>query len=232
MTSLSLSFPLLAIVAFIVRCHFVLTLLISFTTMHSIQAFIRPRSFLSSSRSFHYHPAAKAKALRNSNSPSFENLPPETLYILDGTAMLYQAHFSRESREGEFGTATFTPTYAEQLRRTLPERVLKGLNARDLSLSLSVTDASLSLEANTSTESVKIEENTTTTEVQKQPIPCGAIGVMAMTFARFVGKVRPEYVAAVFDTDKKTFRSAMLPSYKKQRPEVSVTSFFEFLSFL
>ena len=54
-----------------------------------------------------------------------------------------------------------------------------------------------------------------------QPFSCRALTAMALNFARFVRDMEPTYIAAVFDSSRKTFRSEKLPSYKQQRPSVS-----------
>ncbi len=190
---------------FVIAVYFPLLVLV-FTTMSSIV-----HAFRHSPRHVLGLPAAsilsRPLSLNTKNSlqatAKIVDLPTETLYILDGTAMLYQAHFSRESKEGEFATATFATPYAKQLRGRLSDKLKSALDARDALLA----------PGNDGTDERDILTNNVA-------MPCNAVAAMAMTFARFVRNVRPGYVAAVFDTDKKTFRSSMMTSYKKQRPEV------------
>jgi hypothetical protein len=52
-------------------------------------------------------------------------------------------------------------------------------------------------------------------------IPCGALIAYASTFARFVRDFQPKYVVATFDCGP-SFRNELFPSYKQQRPKVSL----------
>lgn len=56
-----------------------------------------------------------AEQSRSLNTYSKETLPSETLYIIDGTAMLYQAYFSRESKEERNLHAVFTEKFSTKL---------------------------------------------------------------------------------------------------------------------
>lgn len=50
-------------------------------------------------------------------------------------------------------------------------------------------------------------------------LSCSALSVMAMNFARFIREVKPTYLAAAFDSSRKSLvRATVLPSYKSQRP--------------
>jgi hypothetical protein len=52
-------------------------------------------------------------------------------------------------------------------------------------------------------------------------IPCGALIAYASTFARFICDFQPKYVVATFDCGP-SFRNELFPSYKQQRPKVSI----------
>lgn len=131
-----------------------------------------------------------------------QDLPPETFFILDGTAMLFYAHFSREGQEDAHSAKFARPFTRYMLQHLVTPEVAQELLG-------SVDGNGL--------------------EVEEQPlwlgedaITCRAVTAMALNFARFIRDVRPTYVAAVFDSGRKTFRSDLLPSYKKQRPKVSI----------
>ncbi|RYG65602.1 hypothetical protein EON64_11580 [archaeon] len=115
-----------------------------------------------------------------SKGTTFASLPEETLYIIDGTAMLFQAYFSNEAKTQD--TVYFEQKYLEDLLLQHPTLFRK----HDVP----------SLER----------------------MPCNALYVMLLNYARFIRDVSPKYVACAFDASAGSVRREVFPAYKAQRP--------------
>lgn len=115
---------------------------------------------------------------------TFASLPEDTLYIIDGTAMLFQAYFSNEAKNQE--GVYFDQTYLEDLLRQHPTLFRKhdvpSLNK----------------------------------------VPCNAIYVMLLNYARFIRDVNPKYVACALDAATGSVRREVFPAYKAQRPATPI----------
>lgn len=128
------------------------------------------------------------------------SLPDETMYIMDGTAMLFRAYFSRENRD---------QYKSEMISRELVSDLIEEL-------SLSADDITQLKLLSTSNDPFADESDVV-------PIACGSLITMALSFARFIRDVQPKYVAVVFDAGREaTFRRLAYPSYKKNRPPAPV----------
>ena len=123
---------------------------------------------------------------------SIRDLPMETLYIIDGTAMLYHAHYSRET-SFQYSDATLTPKLSIELRSSLQLDM----------------DAYRAQQRSPSEFILKHNGSKNDDADQHNALYCGALISMAAKFARFVRDVRPSYVAVAFDTGGKTFRNDM-----------------------
>lgn len=131
-------------------------------------------------------------SLQEMNSKAFthEDLSSETLYILDGTAMLFQSYYSKSN---EFKDAIFTKEFTNKLMSTLSD------------------DKRIAL------EEFLIEKSGVNGELDAS-LTCSALVLMATHFARFVQDVKPTYLAVAFDTSRSTLqRMVQLPSYKAHR---------------
>ncbi len=128
----------------------------------------------------------------------YSHLPSETLFIIDGTAMLYHAYHSRNSKD-RFQNAVFSDEYSTKLFSKLSVELQKEVNG------LLIKDSSAESSAD---------------KASKVKLSSSAISAMLYHFAYFVKTVKPAYIAIAFDYGKDTFRSKLLPSYKTHRPKV------------
>ena len=175
--------------------------------------------------SFSFHPFCKrivgfgksqvSRHLSTTNADSkvndHSNLPAETLYIIDGTAMLFHAYFSRSSKE-KFQDAVFKEEFSTKLYNKLSvelQKEVKEIWEQD----------ELKSEATTSTT---VDISTTSSS---QLLSCSALSSMVYLFAHFIRTVKPTYIAIAFDYGRDTFRSQLYPNYKKQRPKVKFVFF-------
>lgn len=141
------------------------------------------------------------KAFTYRKKVDLSNLPDETLYILDGTSMFFNAFYSSEGQK-DYRDETFSKSlskslfnYVQTIRRKEPKNseIFEGIgNNKD---NLAYAAESL--------------------------LPAGALITLASQFVRFIRDVKPRYLVAAFDTGNKTFRHDLYPQYKQQRPQVS-----------
>ena len=151
------------------------------TTFSSAAALLRRSSAFITSASHHSSSKCYAKKLDESGYDfSFgydhETLPDETMYILDGTAMLHRAYYSRDSRDNH-ASCTIGPD--------LVANIMKKLSYGDDEISQLMEASGLN----------PFEYD----DVTDVPIGCGPLIAMTLTFARFIRDVKPKYVAVVFD---------------------------------
>lgn len=265
--------------------------LLLFSTTALMSALLRsfpPRSRLVRALSSHKTKAtAKAPPTRLSSSSvefTYKDLPPETLYVLDGTAMLFHAYFSRESSSPDLlEHAVFTDAFAQQLLNKLSPSQREAWNeyARGSTASTAtavnvdvdvdndkvdtddtgeeeednnghlgvvspLSDALSSSSPSSFSSSLPSSSTSSSTSSSSSPsassrpsppprgdgssMSCAALTVMALQFARFVREVRPSYVAVTFDVSRASLvRSALLPTYKQQRPTTPPDLFPQFL---
>ena len=153
------------------------------------------RSFATwSTRRSAYSPSYTPYASTSTSySYSHTSLPEETLFILDGTAMLFKSYFSRENK-GDYQDALMQP-----------ELVAKIID------DLAFTEEEIN--------QLKILYPHPNGDEDSVQIGCGTLIAMAMHFARFVRDVKPKYVAVTFDAGKDVlFRRDIYPEYKRNRP--------------
>jgi hypothetical protein len=123
------------------------------------------------------------------------DLPSDTIYIFDGTSMMYQAYYGKEAKSLDH--AFFKEPFKRNILQHLPHIVREeGVRTDDV-----VSEKNYSIDSSA-------------------PLNCMALSAMLMNFARFIRDIKPNYVAVTFDAGKESFRNEMLPSYKKQRPKV------------
>jgi 5'-3' exonuclease, N-terminal resolvase-like domain len=150
---------------------------------------------------------------------SHRDLPEETLYIFDGTAMLFLSHYSRLNQNEHSGAA---------LSAELSASVIEdwGLLADDNY----VVDSNKSSGVGGSvgggdddTVEDPIERISHPVTIREDGVPvvnCGALTTMIYSFARFIRDINPRYVAVAFDSGRETFRKKLYPQYKEHRSEV------------
>jgi len=143
-------------------------------------------------------------------SSSTKDLPEETMYIIDGTSMLFQAFHSREHAY-QYAGVTLAEPLAAMLRAELKldmmayraeaAAALKKTSAAKGERSAKAASMATLQPVNTGAQTVAEEGD--------ERLFCGALVVMALNFVRFVRDVRPKYVAVAFDAGRKTFRNEM-----------------------
>lgn len=131
------------------------------------------------------------------------DLPSETLFIFDGTAMLYQCYHGSEAKS-TFQDAIFSESFKDRLLADLPHLVLPSAPELSAAVVEPLTDGS---------DPYFIDSSL--------PLPCTALSSMMMTFARFVRDLQPSYLAVAFDTGR-NFRCDLMPSYKAHRPKTPI----------
>jgi 5'-3' exonuclease len=136
-----------------------------------------------------------------SSNPGYfaKDLPDETFYVFDGTAMLFQAHYSRESRMAH-GESFLSPSLSQELR--------------DL---LEIDEEKYALHLEEMLGEVHDSSRNPST------LHCGALTVMSMNFVRFIRELKPRYVAVAFDAGSTTFRNSLYDSYKLDRKEAPLS---------
>jgi hypothetical protein len=137
-------------------------------------------------------------------APRARDLPKETLYIFDGTAMLYHAHHSRES-SFRHADATLTPELSTEICNRL-QLDMKAYIAEKHGLTSKGNSEALGSDLTALCEETLQPPGLNENSI---PLSCGALVGMATRFARFVRDVRPCYVAVAFDAGGKTFRDSM-----------------------
>ena len=150
--------------------------------------------------------------LRAFSSFTHRDLPDETLFIIDGTSMLYTSHFSRENM-ADWRDAYLTPELSANLIQewsllALSEEVETDEWESDEERIVPI------LYVNKHDDDVDDDRDA----VAKVPVVhCGALTTMMLQFARFVRDVKPRYVAVAFDVNGHTFRNDLYPPYKQHR---------------
>lgn len=168
-----------------------------------------------------------------SSSDKTIHIPTDTLYVIDGTAMLFQAYFSQEHSYG-YKKDVFSKELNDKLLSTLPIELIDQIQAQNDRLSSNfVIDTTIGIEEviapNNDTNEVEMKLNVSSSilpmvnvsGLTPLQLKCGAVTLMAMQLARFVRDVKPKYLAVAFDAAKKTFRNDLFPKYKQQRLSVS-----------
>jgi hypothetical protein len=154
---------------------------------------------------------------------TFRELPDETLFIMDGTAMIHHAYYSRE-HQSDWQSAVLTKDLSINLIEEL------GLDKKSVGegevehggdeVDLGQASDSESADVFASIEHPR-DDLLAVDEEGEWRVRCGALTAMLMHFVRFVRDVRPRYLAVAFDVEKKTFRNEIYPAYKEHRKGVS-----------
>jgi hypothetical protein len=153
-----------------------------------------------------------------------DDLPEETLYIIDGTSMLYNAHFSREN-QNYWREAYLSP---EESAKVIAHWGMDRLLHVPPPPSKTATDGGN--DNNDDTDTPVFDDSLSpilfVDDDNGQPtvpvVHCGALTTMLLHFARFIRDVRPRYVAMAFDAGRITFRNEMYPEYKQHRSATPV----------
>jgi hypothetical protein len=141
----------------------------------------------------------------SSSSLTYSDLSNETLYILDGTAMLYYAHYSNASRT-RFNHALFSSDFTKQWISRQSVETMQRFQKIE------------SLEDTSEEDIFAASLSSSPTEISS--LSCSALSTMMHNFARFVNLIHPNYLAIAFDSKVPTFRKEIFDQYKKQRKKV------------
>jgi hypothetical protein len=144
-----------------------------------------------------------------------QDLPEETLYILDGTAMLFQAYYSREHAY-QYSEVVIAEPLAAALRAELQLDMVAyraefaEAAAAAFKIRRGTSKGKKSVENTKESDSITAQGGVAEMETEEdERLFCGALVVMALNFARFVRDVKPRYVAVAFDAGRHTFRNDM-----------------------
>ena len=155
---------------------------------------------------------------------TFHDLPDETLFIMDGTAMIHHAYYSRE-HQSDWHSAVLTKDLSINLIEEL------GLNKKsvgegEVERGGDEVDLGLASDSESADVFASIDhprDDLLAADEEGEPrVRCGTLTAMLMHFMRFVRDVRPRYLAVAFDVEKKTFRNEIYPAYKEHRQGVSI----------
>ena len=138
--------------------------------------------------------ALRSASVKETTGYLARDLPEETVYIFDGTAMLFHAHYSRESRM-QHGNSFLSQSLSGELKSLL------NIDEEDYKLHMR------ELLGDAFVPGVSDNGN----------LHCGALTVMAMNFVRFIRELKPRYVAVAFDAGTSTFRNELYSEYKSDR---------------
>ena len=163
-----------------------------------------------------------------------ELLPEETMYIFDGTAMLFASHFSSAAALKQINATTnddnSTVAVEAVLGQHLNAKIVANMSdeqIRDMLAAFDKMDAKKlpsslvdSGGSNVSTlDGVTNSAITAETRAMLQ-LRCDPLVALLWQFARLVRDIKPKYVAVAFDAGRHTFRKDLYPAYKLQRTEV------------
>ena len=161
--------------------------------------------------------------LRASSSFTYRDLPDETLFIIDGTSMLYTAHFSRENL-ADWRDAYLTPELSADLIKEWSLLTLAEEVTRETMVKTTSNTDEWEMDDDIEERITPIlyvnnndDDDTGDTSDKLPVVHCGALTTMMLQFARFVRDVKPRYVAVAFDVNGHTFRNELYPPYKQHR---------------
>jgi len=163
-----------------------------------------------------------------------QSLPEETMYIFDGTAMLFAsyfmsaaAHTSTNATEKNNGTvpsasAVLSHDLNAKIVSTMSDDQIREMIATFHKMDKAKSNPALLVESLTSEEALQdgLPREVTAEDRAALQLRCEPLVMMLMQFARLVRDIKPKYVAVAFDAGRKTFRKDLYPAYKLQRTQV------------
>lgn len=163
-----------------------------------------------------------------------QSLPEETMYIFDGTAMLFASYFMSAAANANFNATAkgneTVPTPSAVLSHDLNARIVSTMSddqIREMIATFDKMDKIKSTTAphidnsmNDSAARVAGAAEVTPEDRASLQLRCEPLVTMLMQFARLVRDIKPKYVAVAFDAGRKTFRKDLYPEYKLQRTQV------------
>lgn len=178
----------------------------------------------------HAHfPASKSTSTGKQYDFTHELLPEETMYIFDGTAMLFASHFTSATVQKQLNGGddnNSTAVVQAVLGQHLNAKIVANMSddqIRDMLTAFDKMDRpnlpSLSVgDNNTISDAVITAETRAALQLR-----CDPLVALLWQFARLVRDIKPKYVAVAFDAGRHTFRKDLYPAYKLQRSEVAIT---------
>ncbi len=172
----------------------------SYCSLHLVDGFTMRRLFQGTSLT-----GARAASLNTQSPLSYgpSDLPSETLFLLDGTAMLFYAYYSNASRT-KYRDAAFTADFSKT-----------WMAKQSIHVQNRFKEASL-----LQLESLKAEDSLPA--IDPSQLSCSALSTMMHNFAYFINQFQPSYLAVAFDSRPPTFRKKIFAEYKSQRKQTPV----------
>ena len=185
-------------------------------------------NFLNTNLKASLHTVSEDKEMNTNKKYSFDpqSLPEETLYIFDGTAMLFHSYFANGAANNGVNKTTTNNgniPYDTTTNSSLTGAVLnKELNKKIIS-SMSDDEIRSMLDCFNGIQGIQQKDNATnitTIDRESLQLRCEPLVSVLTNFARFIRDIKPKYVAVAFDAGRNTFRRDLYPSYKLHRTEV------------
>jgi hypothetical protein len=167
-------------------------------------------------------------------STAHKGLPEETMYIFDGTAMLFAAYFASGGANNSLytvnknGSSYFVANDdsgvfgGAKLSDNLNRRIIDSMTDEQVRIMINSLDESDRKVARTAAKEINSSAPVSAEDRAKLQLRCGPLVALLLQFARFIRDVQPKYVAVAFDAGRTTFRTKLYPLYKKHRQPVSV----------
>lgn len=163
-----------------------------------------------------------------------QSLPEETMYIFDGTAMLFASYFMSAAAHTSYNATeksnNTVPTPSAVLSHDLNAKIVSTMSddqIREMMVTFEKMDNAQSkpavhVEMSSSNAALKAggAAEVTTEDRAAVQLRCEPLVMMLMQFARLVRDIKPKYLAVAFDAGRKTFRKDLYPAYKLQRTQV------------
>ena len=130
-----------------------------------------------------------------------DSLPEETIFIIDGTSLIFKSYFSEEKNK-LYTHSKLTKTISEKLLKELPS--LNELQSVDEQQDNNASESKVN--------EIKMSAN--------NEIMCAYLVMFANQFVSLIDFIAPKYVVVVFDAGAKTFRDDLYKEYKQHREKV------------
>jgi hypothetical protein len=171
-------------------------------------------------------------------STAHKALPEETMYIFDGTAMLFAAYFASGGTNASNSLYTINKNGSSyfvanddsgvfggaKLSDDLNRRIIGSMTDEQVRIMINSLDESDRKVARTAVKEINSSAPVSAEDRAKLQLRCGPLVALLLQFARFIRDVQPKYVAVAFDAGRTTFRTKLYPLYKKHRQPVSVNA--------
>jgi len=147
---------------------------------------------------------------------TFKDLPEETMYILDGTAMLFNSYYSKKRIIGS--EMHLTPEASQSVLQSKQVLEIIERNRRKVD-GKETKEWGKGEEEEQEQEQEEGNADIPFVDPSNGLVPASPLVYFAEQFASFILNVKPKYVVAAFDTGECTFRDAIVDTYKATRSE-------------